>query len=175
MAKKTKVINLFGGPGTGKSTTAAAVFAQLKSLGVDCELSSEFAKDLVWEQRYDTFKDQLYIFAKQAHRLFRLVGKVDVVITDSPLFLTCYYGKDDKALSKFCIDYVERFDNANYFLVREKKYNPNGRNQTEEEAKEIDTALRYVLESYEQDYKVLPGNMTAVDEIVADVMKWLEE
>jgi replication-associated recombination protein RarA len=27
---KTKVINLFGGPGTGKSTTAAALFAELK-------------------------------------------------------------------------------------------------------------------------------------------------
>lgn len=172
--KKTIVIDLFGGPGTGKSTTAAAVFARLKCLGVDCELSSEFAKDLVWEQRYDTFKDQLYIFAKQAHRLFRLVGKVDVVITDSPLFLTCYYGKNDKPLCKFCIDYVERFNNLNYFLVREKAYNPNGRNQTEDEAKQIDTELRYALEQYEQDYKVLPGNMSAVDVIVEDVMKLLE-
>jgi hypothetical protein len=172
--KKTIVINLLGGPGTGKSTTAAAVFSELKCRGVDCELSSEFAKDLVWEQRYDTFKDQLYIFAKQAHRLFRLVGKVDVVITDSPLILTCFYGQNDQPLCDFCIDYVSRFNNLNYFLIREKEYNPNGRNQTEAEARQIDVGLRQTLDNYNQKYKELPGNMSSVKVIADEVMELLK-
>ena len=49
---------------------------------------SEFAKDLVYENRMDTMKDELYIFAKQNHRLFRVKDKVDVIITDRPLLLT---------------------------------------------------------------------------------------
>lgn len=33
--KQTKIINLFGGPGSGKSTGAAYIFAKLKLAGVD--------------------------------------------------------------------------------------------------------------------------------------------
>ncbi len=51
MIKKhdTLVVNLLGGPGSGKSTTAADVFARLKWQDINCELVTEFAKDLVWE------------------------------------------------------------------------------------------------------------------------------
>ena len=49
--KNTIIVNLFGGPGTGKSTGAAYIFSQLKLAGIDCEFVSEFAKDKVWERR----------------------------------------------------------------------------------------------------------------------------
>ena len=172
--KNTLVINLLGGPGVGKSTLTAAIFAKLKDHDVDCEMASEFAKELVWEQRNETFKDELYIFAKQAHRLFRLNGKVDVVITDRPLILTCLYAKNDKALCRFCLDRFEQYNNLNYMLVREKAYNPNGRNQTEDEAKNIDVETRCMLESYDIPYKELPGNMETADIIVNDILKLLE-
>lgn len=35
--KKTLVVNLFAGPGAGKSTGAAYIFSKLKMLGYDCE------------------------------------------------------------------------------------------------------------------------------------------
>ena len=35
--KDTFVINLFGGPGSGKSTMRARIFSELKYLGVNCE------------------------------------------------------------------------------------------------------------------------------------------
>lgn len=44
------VINMFGGPCTGKSTTATAVFSLLKMHDVNIEYTSEFAKDLTWEK-----------------------------------------------------------------------------------------------------------------------------
>ena len=56
---KTTVINLIGSPGTGKSTIAAELFARMKWLGFDVELVSEYAKELVWEQRHETFKNEL--------------------------------------------------------------------------------------------------------------------
>ena len=63
------VINLFGGPSTGKSTLAALLFGTLKSkYDLNCEYVNEYAKDLVYEKRNQILlKDQLYIFAKQNH------------------------------------------------------------------------------------------------------------
>ena len=46
------VVNFYAPPGYGKSTFAALVFSKLKMLGVNCELVSEFAKDMVWEEDY---------------------------------------------------------------------------------------------------------------------------
>lgn len=172
--KHTHVINLCGGPGVGKSTMMAAVFARLKDLGVDCEMCNEFAKQLVWEMRYETFKDELYIFAKQQHAMFRLNGKVDVIITDRPLILTCHYAKDKKTLCQLCYEEFSSYDNINYVLTREKAYNPNGRNQTEDEAKDIDDAVRDTLNEYHIEYKEIPGNMKSVDIIIEDVLKLLQ-
>lgn len=49
MLRKCTVINLFGGPSAGKSTLAAGVFYNLKCMGINCELITEYPKDKVWE------------------------------------------------------------------------------------------------------------------------------
>lgn len=43
--KKTVVISLIGGSGVGKSTTAAAVFAEMKNQKMDAELVREYVKE----------------------------------------------------------------------------------------------------------------------------------
>lgn len=65
------IVNLFGAPGAGKSTGAAYIFSQLKMLGVNAELVTEFAKDKVWENSVDVLNDQMYVFSKQHHRISR--------------------------------------------------------------------------------------------------------
>ena len=45
--KKTIVINLIGGPCSGKSTVAAELFARLKKMGIKTELVSEYIKDRI--------------------------------------------------------------------------------------------------------------------------------
>ncbi len=50
MKNETLVINMFAGPGAGKSTLAAGTFFRLKCLGVNAEIAPEYAKDLVWEE-----------------------------------------------------------------------------------------------------------------------------
>lgn len=43
-------INLFAGPGTGKSTTAAGVFFEMKRSGMSVEYVTEYAKSLVFSK-----------------------------------------------------------------------------------------------------------------------------
>ena len=58
-AKRTIMVNLWGGPGTGKSTLMADVFAELKWRGVDCEQAPEFAKEKVWESTDSELDEQI--------------------------------------------------------------------------------------------------------------------
>ena len=139
----TKVINLFGGPGAGKSTMAAGIFFYLKNRGINCELASEYAKDKVWEESYSVLNNQIYVFGKQLHRIQRLIDKVDVVITDAPLLFSLIYGAHEgKEFHKLVKVVFNRFDNINFFLTRIKDFNPAGRLQTEDKAKLLDTAIR---------------------------------
>ena len=165
--KNTLVVNLFGGPGCGKSTLMAAIFHQLKLNGYDCEMVTEFMKDLIWEKRTETFKDELYIFAKQNHRLFRVNGKVNIIVTDRPLLLTSVYNQDDKELCDLCLKTFKQYNNLNFLLKRETTYQENGRLQSEEEAIRIDKITQDVLEFNGIEYYMFNNNdLTSIMEVI---------
>jgi hypothetical protein len=88
---KTIVINLFGAPNSGKSTTAAGLYYKLKLTGRPTEMVREYAKGLAWEGRIPGQFDQPYIFGKQLKYESMLYGKVDFLVTDSPLLMSAYY------------------------------------------------------------------------------------
>lgn len=159
--KKQVVINLIGPPGTGKSTIASELFAKMKWMGLDVELVSEFAKELVWEQRDETFKNELYIFAKQHHRLFRLKNKVDFIITDRPLILSLFYNKkygdDSEPFRNIVLNEINKYDNFNILLQRTKPYVEKGRNQTELESNEFAIEIKEIVETYDYIDVELPA------------------
>lgn len=43
---KPRIVNIFAGPRTGKSTTATALFAELKYHGVNCEYVPEYVSQI---------------------------------------------------------------------------------------------------------------------------------
>ena len=159
----TLIVNLCGGPGCGKSTTAAGTFCELKQQGINCELVTEYAKDRVWDNHLDCLDDQIYMFGKQFHRIKRLIGKVDVIVTDAPLIMSIYYGANNTPVSfrQLVLDMHRSFDNLNIFLKRSKPYNPSGRLQTEEGAKEIDVELKGVLDNHQVKYYDVDANRSA--------------
>jgi len=135
MEKSALVVNLFGVPGSGKSTGAAYIFAMLKMNGVNAELVTEFAKDKVWEESSEVFKNQTYIFGKQNFRQSRCKDKVEVIVTDSPLPLSMYYNCIlMPSFDEMVMDVFYTYKNVNFLLQRTKPYNPAGRFQTEDES-----------------------------------------
>lgn len=147
-SQKQKVVNFFAGPGAGKSTMAAALFAELKFAGVNCELVPEYAKEHEWEGRTGKIRQaQDYIFAKQHFRLSRLIGGVDVIITDAPLMLSQIYMPQDylPSLSSVVLEAHRRFDNLNLFVERTKVYQEAGRSQTYDQAVGLDFDIREML------------------------------
>lgn len=156
-----KVLNLFAGPGAGKSTTAARLFTYLKDRGINVELVTEYAKDLTWENREDILQDQLYVLAKQNRRLSRLKGKVDWVVTDSPILLGHHYATPDYfvgTFKPFLLDLWNSYENYNVILNRVKPYKKVGRTQSEEEAVAIDAKIRALLVELKLPHFFADGN-----------------
>lgn len=166
-----KVINLFSGPGAGKSTTASGLFYQLKSRHLNVELVSEYAKVLAWEKNHNLITDQLYISAKQNRGLERLRDQVDFAITDSPLPLALHYGKDYpiKAFGMMIGELFDSYDNINYFIERKKAYNPIGRFQTEVEATKADVAIKALLRRKGWQFTEVDGDEHVVEMILNDL------
>ena len=170
------VVNLFGGPGCGKSTTMAGVFYELKRRGVLVEMAPEWVKEKVWEESTSLLNNQIYIFGKQYHRLWRLIDKVRVVITDSPLLLNHFYGKDECSQFHALVDNKVRnmFNNENILLTRAKEYVETGRMQSEDEAESIDEKVLHMLNQRDHSYTAIAGDEFAVNKIVEKVLEMIK-
>ena len=165
---KTLYVNIFGAPGAGKSTISAGTFALLKLKGVNAELVTEYAKDVVWEEGFSKLENQIYIFGKQYQRLYRLNNKVDVAITDSPILLsTIYDNTDGPELKNLILATHNNMNTLNFFLNRVKKYNPSGRMQTEEESDAIAVRIKKMLDDNGIVYHELQGDEAAMRTIAA--------
>ena len=156
MSNKTTIISLFAGPGAGKSTSAAYLFAYLKSQGYVCELVQEYVKKWAWAGRPVGTYDQILFLGKQVQAESVLLGKVDVIITDSPVWLCAYYahrhcppllytGVEAMVKGYYGQAMVDGHRHLNVFMNRTKEYVQKGRYETEEQARDIDTELRTFL------------------------------
>ncbi len=172
---ETLVVNLFGGPCAGKSTAAMGITHDLKSIGVNAEYADEYAKSLVYEKRTETFKDQIYLFAKQYHRIFRLLGQVAVVVTDCPILLSPIYdGEKRPTFEKLVVEEHEKMWTYNAFINRKKEFNPKGRNHNEEESREIDKMIMDLLWKHRVPFEVFEGTPEGKDGIVKKILMLLE-
>lgn len=166
---KTLVVNLFGGPGTGKSTLSANIFAKLKMEGLDVEMAPEYVKEVIWEESYKKISNQLYIFGKQHNRIFRLNTKVEVIITDSPLLNSIvYYEGNNPYFKDLVLHEYNNMNNISFYLDRNFDYVQNGRMQSLNEAEEIDLTYKNLLNDNNIEYLTI-NSPYDIDAIVYDI------
>ena len=156
----TIVIELYGGPGIGKSTVAAQIFTDLKQQNVSCELVQEYSKDWVWIDRKIKEWDQFYILGKQLQKESILYGRVDYIITDCPLWLISFY--EEYNLNKnICTrtvpliesDLANKVSRQRFFLNRKPhEYKENERFHSYQQAIEIDNLLKVYLKNNKIDF-----------------------
>lgn len=171
----TKVINLYGGPGSGKSTAAAGIFNRMKVRGLKAELVTEVAKDAVYEGHLNILQDQLYLLGMQNRRQARLVGKVDYIITDSPLLLTSIYRPDEymESFDSLVLQLYNTYNNINFFLHRPDAFEANGRVHDEETSNLLDGLIKHKMWQHGLPYdsiEVQTFNETAIDLMVDKIL-----
>ena len=156
----TRVINLLGGSGLGKSTTASLLYGEMKQRGYNVELVREYVKEWAWAGKAVGKHGQSIIYGQQLQRDTDLYGKVDFIVTDSPLLLCPVYqyfyaGHDSlklQVLNDMRSAREDGVDHVNFLLDRRKPFNPEGRFETEELAKEVDKAVKGFLDYHKMHY-----------------------
>lgn len=163
----TLVVNLFAGPGAGKSTTKAGLFFLMKLRGFRVEVVEEFAKELTYEGDLGTMENEMYLLAEQDRRQRRLLGKVDYILTDSPLLKSQFYVRgvyDSPAYKEHIARLFDSYENYNVWVKRSKPYQVYGRSQTEAEADAI--GERMLQELHPRMHLCLWGDALAPETIL---------
>lgn len=162
-------INFYGGPGVGKSTLAAQVYAELnRAGGVSTELVREFVKPWAYEGRKLDVYDQVYTFGSQLwaeHRLFK--AGINVIVTDSPVLLQCIYTAllDEKIaanLTQVGLRWEADTTSLNFLVQRAVPYRRRGRYQDEPELRVLDDRIAEAVENFGFPYTVVNPNESEV-------------
>jgi len=177
-------VNLFSGPGCGKSTTAARLFSDLKRRWGDktdpqVELVMEYIKEWAWLKRIPRSWDQFYIFAQQLKREDVVLRHNHTnVITDSPVWMQLAYMKRGNApFYKACQLAASEFDKGtdsfNIVLKRSVPYQSEGRYETSEQAVEMDNLVRSTLADHGVSWQEYDP-VNDYDKLLGDVIKYIE-
>jgi len=177
--KKTIVVNLFGGPGTGKSILTNEIFSILKRKYISCEISPEYYKKKFREEAKKVTQNQIYIFRKQQFQLFSLNESVSVVVTDSPiLFSTIYDEEKCPFLKGLSLKEFNKYNNLNFYIQRDADvpYEQEGRYQDSNGAKLVDERVKVFLDEHKIEYTLLNGiGNVSLDTVVTTVINKLEQ
>lgn len=145
------VLNAYGGPGSGKTTACMEICAKLKKLGYNAEYVQEYAKDLVYDKKFSlldgTQEHQFEILKEQTHRIDRLYGQTDFIVTDSPVLLNLIYNQElTPEYAAGVNDLYNQYENFSFFIRRdENSFQKEGRIHDFEQSKEKDMQIKQLL------------------------------
>ena len=167
----TKVINIIGGPGCGKSMFSAAIVLHLYLHGKTVETIPDHAKALVWQRNFEVLKNQYFIAQRQFEMLNLLDGQVQFLMTESSLPQMLYYNEsyepnicDVHKTRAQILEWHRMHDNINILVERsEKRYVRAGRFQEEEQARAIDLGMRDLLDREGIPYTTMPPDIEAIN------------
>lgn len=149
----TRVINIIGGPGCDKSLVTAAIVLHMHLRHQSVENIPDYARSLVLQQRHEMLKNQYDIAQRQFDMMDTLDGQVKYLVNECSLPQLLFYNEnyehnvcDVEKTRKQILAWYHQHQNINIMVRRsDKKYVHTGRFQTEEEAHEIDRAMRELM------------------------------
>lgn len=152
-----KRICLFGGPGSGKSTTAHWLMWKMKSLGLNAEYSREWIKRWAYAKRsIDRDLAQAIVMGRQIEEECEALETGCTVVSDSPVLLQGAYAELAEDMNRAI--YTEhvlqtRFPTLNLFIDRgDRPYNGHGRWQNPESAKAKDSHILALMNTTGMTY-----------------------
>ena len=174
--KETLVINLIGGPCSGKSTIAAELFARLKKMGIHCELVSEYIKDRIYEENQTMPKNQIAIFGMEHYNISNKLGKVDVIVHDGSFINNIIYKtEENKYFDDLIISEYKRFWNLDFFIKRGNiEFETYGRIHTLEESKKLDYKILDTYHKYNLNF-IEVESRDAVDKIIPILLNEMQK
>ena len=185
----TLVVNLFGAPGSGKSTAALRVISDIKmrfgAEGLSAEYVSEYAKDLTWEGRFEELGDQLSVSKEQIRKERVLMDAgVDIIVTDGPVVNGDYFNRlyvkkeDQKQNTDLMYSHHNNTTHAiNLFIDIDEniKFEEAGRTQTLKDSLNIQQAQKELLRSKGVDFKTIQNKKGQIEDISVLIEQQVEE
>ncbi|MBR3425322.1 MAG: toprim domain-containing protein, partial [Neisseriaceae bacterium] len=149
------LINVYGSPATGKSYTAEHLAAVLRDAGIECELVTEYATELIHQGRTDELKDQVFVTGEQLRREQAALNHANIVITDSPTALGIIYAPEhQKAALHDIAAQSDKIPHINIFLRHDYEslatFSMNGRIHDKEQSLAIQEQLIELLKGKER-------------------------
>jgi nicotinamide riboside kinase len=174
--KETLVINLIGGPCSGKSTVAAELFARLKKMGVKTELVSEYIKDRIYEENKTMPNNQIAIFGMEHYNISNKLGKVEVIVHDGSFINNILYKKEDnQEFDNLIVSEYHKFNNLDFFIKRGNiEFEDYGRIHNYEQSLELDEKIKQLYNNCGADF-IEVESRDAVDKIIPIVLKKLNK
>ena len=171
------IVNLFGGPGIGKTTLAARIFAALKTHGIEAACPEEYAKIAIWQGRSYLLDNQLILLGRTWDTITSLSEKVDVIVLDSPILLCSHYAGESEGphFHETVLDFHQRNDRVNILLKRDKgiAYSTSGRRETSQQAMGIDTRIEGLLSQAKEEFTSMStddGNFASLVDFLVDTI-----
>lgn len=167
-----KVINLFGAPSCGKTSTMLVLAGFMNKMGINADVAPEVYKEFIYDNTHSyeddvpviakrtsrnvaKFGGQLIILAEQNRRIARMSNSKDIIITDCPLPLISYYAPEGYSVNfnNMAIELFNKYDNYNIYLRRGHEFQKQTRVHDEQQAQRIDAEL----------YEFLMNNNISID------------
>jgi nicotinamide riboside kinase len=168
------VVNIFGGPGTGKSTLAAAIFCALKQRHIETACPEECAKLAIWSNQSWILDHQPIILGRTWETIYTLLDKVDVIIVDSPILLCSVYARDREPMCfhQMVGDIHKRTHRINLLIKRDTQigYSTNGRRETEREARLVDERIIGTLDAFNEPFVTCSSDQSLVERLAETVV-----
>lgn len=174
MNKQTLVINLIGGPCSGKSTISAELFARLKKMGIHCELVSEYIKERIYEENKTMPVNQIAVFGMEHYSICNKIGKVDVIVHDGSFINNIIYKKEDNPeFDNLIVSEYKKFNNLDFFIKRGNiEFETYGRIHNLKQSKELDNIIKETYKKYDLSFIEVEAR-DAVDKIIPVVLNTL--